>query len=131
MQDYTRGTLKSRLLAMMILRVVLALAFLGITAWFQVKEFSFASLNFYPLYVIVAVVGLLTIVYALLLNRVRSLSLFTYCQITIDIALATVIVYITGGTESYLHALYPLSVVGAAIDRKSTRLNSSHTTCDP
>jgi two-component system sensor histidine kinase PilS (NtrC family) len=115
MQEYTRGTLKSRLLAMMILRVVLALAFLGITAWFQVKEFSFASLNFYPLYVIVAVVGLLTIVYALLLNRVRSLSLFTYCQITIDIALATVIVYITGGTESYLHALYPLSVVGAAI----------------
>lgn len=115
MQDYTRGTLKSRLLAMMILRVVLALAFLGITAWFQVKEYSFASLNFYPIYVIVAAVGLLTIIYALLLNRVRSLSLFTYCQITVDIALATVIVYITGGTESYLHALYPLSVVGAAI----------------
>jgi len=115
MQPYTRGTLKSRLLAMMILRVVLALAFLGITAWFQIKEYSFASLNFYPLYVIVAAVGLLTIVYALLLNRVGSLSLFTYCQITVDIALATVIVFITGGTESYLHALYPLSVVGAAI----------------
>ena len=115
MQAQPRGTLKSRLLAMMILRVVLALAFLGITAWFQVKEYSFASLNFYPLYVIVAAVGLLTIFYALLLNRVRSLSFFTYCQITIDIALATVIVYITGGTESYLHALYPLSVVGASI----------------
>jgi len=115
MQEYTRGTLKSRLLAMMVLRVVLALAFLGITAWFQVKEYSFASLNFYPLYIIVAAVGLLTIAYALLLGRVRNLRLFTYCQITVDIALATVIVYITGGTESYLHALYPLSVVGAAI----------------
>lgn len=115
MQAQPRGTLKARLLAMMILRVVLALAFLGITAWFQVREYSFASLNFYPLYVIVAAVGLLTIFYALLLNRVRSLRFFTYCQITIDIALATVIVYITGGTESYLHALYPLSVVGASI----------------
>jgi two-component system sensor histidine kinase PilS (NtrC family) len=115
MQAYTRGTLKSRLLAMMILRVVLAIAFLGITAWFQVKEYTFASLNFYPLYIIVAAVGLLTIFYALLLNRVENLRLFTYCQITVDIALATVIVYITGGTESYLHALYPLSVVGAAI----------------
>lgn len=115
MQEYTRGTLKSRLLAMMVLRVVLALAFLGITAWFQVKEYSFASLNFYPLYIIVAAVGLLTIAYALLLGRVRNLRLFAYCQITVDIALATVIVYITGGTESYLHALYPLSVVGAAI----------------
>lgn len=115
MEADTRGTLKSRLLAMMILRVVLAIAFLGITAWFQVKEYSFASLNFYPLYVIVAAVGLLTIFYALLLNRVRNLSLFAYCQITVDIALATVIVYITGGTASYLHALYPLSIVGAAI----------------
>lgn len=115
MQEHTRGTLKARLLAMMILRVVLALAFLGITAWFQVKEFSLARLNFFPLYVIVAAVGLLTIFYALMLGRVRNLRLFTYCQITVDIALATVIVYITGGTESYLHALYPLSVIGGAI----------------
>lgn len=115
MQENARGTLKARLLAMMILRVVLALAFLGITTWFQVKEFSFANLNFYPLYVIVAAVGLLTIFYALMLGRVRSLVLFAYSQITVDIALATMIVYITGGTSSYLHALYPLSVIGAAI----------------
>lgn len=111
----TRGTLKSRLLAMMVIRVVLALAFLGIIAWFQVKEYSFASLNFFPIYVIVAAVGLLTILYALLLNRVSNSRLFAYCQITVDIALATVIVFVTGGTESYLHALYPLSVIGAAI----------------
>ena len=114
-EAYARGTLKSRLLAMMVIRVVLALAFLGIIAWFQIKEYSFASLNFYPIYVIVAAVGLLTIFYALMLNRVRNSRLFAYCQITVDIALATVIVFVTGGTDSYLHALYPLSVVGAAI----------------
>jgi len=111
----TRGTLKSRLLAMMVIRVVLALAFLGIIAWFQVKEYSFASLNFFPIYVIVAAVGLLTIFYALLLNRVSNSRFFAYCQIAVDIALATVIVFVTGGTDSYLHALYPLSVIGAAI----------------
>lgn len=115
MQEHTRGTLKARLLAMMILRVVLALAFLGIATWFQVKDFSLADLNFFPLYVIVAVVGLLTIFYALMLNKVRNLVLFTYFQITVDVSLATIIVYITGGTASYLHALYPLSVIGAAI----------------
>lgn len=107
--------LKAKLLAMMVLRVVLALAFLGITTWFQVKEYSFGRQNFYPLYAIVITVGLLTIVYALVLNRVRNLSLFTYVQVTVDIALATVIVYITGGAESYLHTLYPLSVIGASI----------------
>jgi len=115
MQAYPRETLRARLLAMMVLRVVLALAFLGVTAWFQVKEHSLARLNFVPLYVIIAAVGLLTIAYALLLNRVRNLQFFAYTQLTIDIALATLIVYITGGTESYLHALYPLSVIGASI----------------
>ncbi|HBG45577.1 MAG TPA: hypothetical protein DDW94_01145 [Deltaproteobacteria bacterium] len=115
MQAYPQKVLRARLLAMMILRVVLALAFLGVTAWFQVREFSFSRVNFFPLYVIVAAVGFLTILYALLLNRVRNLKLFTYAQLTVDIALATIIVYITGGTESYLPALYPLTVIGAAI----------------
>ena len=115
MQAYPRETLRARLLAMMILRVVLALAFLGVTAWFQIKEHSFARLNFVPLYIIVAAVGLLTIAYALLLNRVRNLQLFAYAQLTIDIALATIIVYITGGAESYLHALYLFTVIGASI----------------
>lgn len=114
-QVFPRETLRARLLAMMILRVVLALAFLGVTAWFQVKGHSFAGLNLTPLYAIIATVGFLTIVYALLLTRVRNLQLFAYTQLTIDIALATLIVYITGGTESYLHALYPLTVIGAAI----------------
>ncbi|WKZ31724.1 MAG: ATP-binding protein [Thermodesulfobacteriota bacterium] len=115
MQAYPKDALGARLLAMMVLRVVLALSFLGVTAWFQVRGASLALLNFYPLYGVAAAVGLLTILYALLLGRVRNLKLFTYAQVTIDIALATVIVYITGGTESYMHALYPLIVIGAAI----------------
>lgn len=107
--------LKAKLLAMMVLRVVLALAFLGITTWFQIREHSYTQLNLYPLYAVVVIVGLLTILYALILNSVRNLSLFTYIQVTLDIALVTLIVYVTGGTESYLHALYPLSVIGASI----------------
>ncbi len=100
---------------MMALRVVLALAFLGITTWFQVREYSYTRLHLQPIYVIVAAVGFLTIIYALTLGRVRNLRLFTYMQVTVDIALITVIVYVTGGTESYLQTLYPLSVIGASI----------------
>lgn len=107
--------LKARLLAMMVLRVVLTLAFLSITAWFQLREYPFARLNLYPLYFIAALFGFITIFYSLALNRVRNLTLFTYVQVTVDIVLVTGIVYVTGGTESYLHTLYPLSVIGAAI----------------
>ncbi len=114
-QQYPREALRARLLAMMVLRVVLALAFLGVTAWFQLRGSSFALLNFYPLYFVAATVGILTILYALLVGRVRNLKLFTYAQLTVDTALATLVVYITGGTESYMHALYPLIVIGAAI----------------
>ncbi|MBI5641883.1 MAG: PAS domain S-box protein [Deltaproteobacteria bacterium] len=107
--------LRQKLLAMMVLRVVLALAFLGITTWFQIKEYSLTRLNFYPLYGIVVTTGFLTIIYSLAIKRIANLRLFTYLQVAIDIILITVIVYITGGTESYLQTLYPLSVIGAAI----------------
>ncbi|MBI2412302.1 MAG: PAS domain S-box protein [Deltaproteobacteria bacterium] len=108
------NALRQKILALMVLRVVLALAFLGITTWFQIKVYSFAHLNFYPLYGIVVTVGLLTILYALALKKVENQSLFAYLQVTVDIALVTVIVYVTGGTESYLHTLYPLSILGAS-----------------
>ncbi len=100
---------------MMVLRVVIALAFLGITTWFQTREYSYTQLNLYPLYAVVVTVGLLTIAYALALNSIRNLRLFTFVQVTVDIALVTVIVFVTGGTESYLHTLYLLSIIGSSI----------------
>lgn len=115
MQQYPSQVLKTKLLPMMVLRVVLALAFLGITTWFQIKDYSFTKSAFYPLYLIVAMVGLLTILYALLLPTVKNLRLFTYVQVTLDIALITAIVFITGGIESYLSTMYFLSVIGSSI----------------
>ncbi len=99
----------------MVLRVVIALAFLGITTWFQAREYSYAQLNLHPLYAIVVTLGLLTIGYALALNSVRNLRLFTFVQVTIDMALVTVIVFVTGGTQSYLPTLYFLSIIGSSI----------------
>lgn len=116
MQDASSSALRGKLLAMMVLRVVLALVFLSITSWFQIRDHSAARLIvYYPLYAIVAAIGILTIAYALTLNRVSSLRFFTFMQVTVDVAIITVIVYITGGVESYMHALYPLVVIGAAI----------------
>jgi two-component system sensor histidine kinase PilS (NtrC family) len=108
-------SLKTKLLALMVLRVVLALAFLGVALWFQIREGSVIGPSFYPLHAIVITVGLLTIIYSVLLGRVRNLTLFTYVQIIVDIALITVIVYVTGGIESYLSIMYFLLVIGSPI----------------
>lgn len=100
---------------MMILRVVLAVTFLGITSWFQIKSFADIQQSLLPLYALIVFMSILTILYAVLIGRVANLRLFSYFQITVDIVLITVIVYITGGLDSYLHVLYLLSVLGSAI----------------
>jgi two-component system sensor histidine kinase PilS (NtrC family) len=114
-KDDSPRALKTRLLTMMVLRVVLALTFLGATTWIQVTEYSYSRLNFYPLYTIVVLISLLTIFYAVFLGRVRNFIRFIYIQVTIDIALVTAIVYVTGGIASYLQTLYLLVIVGATI----------------
>ncbi|MEE9614238.1 MAG: ATP-binding protein [Thermodesulfobacteriota bacterium] len=104
--------LKGKLLVLMVLRVVLALAFLGVIAWSQMRTGIPVRPIFNPLYTIVAAIGFLTILYAVLLARVRNLKLFAYVQLTVDVAIITVITYVTGGMGS---SLYFLSVIGGSI----------------
>ncbi len=114
-KDDSPVALKARLLKIMVLRVVLALTFLGATTWIQVTEYSLSRLNFYPLYTIVVIISLFTIIYARLLGRVSNFVRFIYIQVTVDIALVTAIVYVTGGIASYLQILYLLVIIGATI----------------
>lgn len=97
----------------MILRVVVAFVFLAVATWFQLHG-SQKVLSIYPLYAIVAVIGFLTILYAVVIMRIERLVFFGYIQSAADIAVITVIVYATGGIDSYLSILYHLSVIGSA-----------------
>lgn len=106
-------TLKKRLLALMVLRVIFAILFLGITAWFQVKAASWP--NLYPLYVIIIGICLLTILYARMLHWLKRLAPFAHWQALFDIILVTAIVYVTGGVESFLFPLYFLVIISASI----------------
>ncbi len=115
MEEETKKALKNKVLVLMFLRALLALVFLGITTWFQVRDYSFSNLNPYPLYAIVILIGVVTIIYAMALKWVKNLRLFIYMQVTVDIAIITVTVYVTGGIESYLQVLYFLSIIGASI----------------
>jgi two-component system sensor histidine kinase PilS (NtrC family) len=114
-QGTTPNPFKTKLLTLMVLRVVLAFAFLGAAAWFQIKQGAVTAPSFYPIHAIVITIGLLTIIYATLVKWVTNLKLFAYQQITVDIALITAIVYVTGGIESYLSIMYFLSVIGGSI----------------
>ncbi|MDH4227673.1 MAG: ATP-binding protein [Deltaproteobacteria bacterium] len=116
MKSSITHSLRSKLLALMVLRVVLAVAFLGLTVWLQHKTFLIEDYKlFYPIYAVVVLMGVLTIVYAAFLNRIGSLKLFAYAQVTGDVLLTTLIVYVTGAVDSYLSVLYPLTVIGGAI----------------
>ncbi len=99
----------------MMARVVMGLAFLGIIAYFQLKGISPTHHRFYPLYMVVVVVGIATILYAFLIHRIKDLKRFAKIQISIDILVITFVVYITGGVTSYLSILYHLSIIAATI----------------
>lgn len=107
--------IKDKLLALMVLRVVLALVFLGVGSWFQLSDYYFIGPIYYPIHIIVITIGVLTIVYGLLLKHVQRVVSFAYIQIAIDIFLITAAIFITGGTESYFSILYFITVIGSSM----------------
>lgn len=107
--------LKGKLQTMMVLRVVLALVFLLVTVWLQLRRPSETYSSFYSIYVFAFVVGVVTLVYAALLKHLTNLRRFAYFQIAVDVVLISTVVYMSGGIASYLFILYYISVIGSGI----------------
>jgi two-component system sensor histidine kinase PilS (NtrC family) len=107
--------LKGKLQTMMVLRVVLALVFLLITVWLQLRKPSETYSSFYSIYVFAFTIGVVTIVYAVLLKYLTNLRRFAYLQVAVDIVLVSTVVYMSGGIASYLFILYYISVIGSGI----------------
>ncbi len=108
-------TIKDKLLVLMVLRAVLAFVFLGVGIWFQLRDYYFTAPLYYPIHLMVVTIGVLTIIYGLLHKRTERVVQFAYLQISIDLLLITVAIFITGGTESYFSILYFISVIGASM----------------
>lgn len=66
-------------------------------------------------YLLIVLIYILTILYALLVNRVSNLFFFSYAQISLDIFLETFLVYLTGGVDSPFTPLYIISIISASI----------------
>ncbi len=99
----------------MVLRVVLALLFLLVTVWLQLRSPSKTYTSFYSIYVFAFTIGVVTIVYAALLRHLTNLIRFAYVQVAMDIVMISVVVYMSGGIASYLYILYYISVIGSGI----------------
>lgn len=66
-------------------------------------------------YFLIAFTYFLTILYSVVLKRIRALTFFTYFQIGVDLALETSLVMATGGLASPLTFLYMISIITASM----------------
>lgn len=66
---------------------------------------------FVILYLLVAIIFFLSVSYALISRRIKNLPLFGYFQISVDVFVVTLIVYITGGFFSFFSFLYLVVII--------------------
>jgi two-component system sensor histidine kinase PilS (NtrC family) len=101
---------------LMFFRVVMITVLLGSTLIVNLDDTSLIT-DPDTLALLGLIVGtyLLTIVYAVLLRRVRRLDIFTYAQLFGDVATVLALVSLTGGTESVFLFMFSLTVLNASI----------------
>ncbi len=107
-----RKEIQKKLKILMVLRIALITLFLVSSILFQIR---FANREVPAFYLLVVSVYFITIIYALLINRVENLKLFAYIQLIGDLIIESVLVYITGGIESSFSFTYIITIIYASI----------------
>jgi two-component system sensor histidine kinase PilS (NtrC family) len=112
--DTQRNMLKN-VKGLMVGRIVILTLLLSITILFQLskKQFFFIPLT-NNLYYFIGTFYLVTIVYALLLRKVKDLYRFAFSQIFIDHLFITGLIYFTGGKESFFPITYTFSIIASS-----------------
>jgi two-component system sensor histidine kinase PilS (NtrC family) len=106
------NALTGRLKVLIGFRVAFITLLLGASYVFRVEYFSA-----HPRVISYFIICLysLTIIYALLIKRIRNLFLFAYLQLIIDVLSEIILVYITGGVESLFSFTLILTVLSSSI----------------
>ncbi|MDA8169007.1 MAG: ATP-binding protein [Nitrospiraceae bacterium] len=101
-----------RLKALIAFRVLFATILLGSFLLFEIGNgvFPYGPAVLY----LVAFLYFLTIVYIILLNRVRG-TLLAYAQLVIDVLTVNMLIYLTGGIESWFSFLLIITVIASGI----------------
>lgn len=96
----------------MFFRIVIVTFFLGVAAFVQIKgTASLPAASIIYLYYIIILTYFLTFFYLLILRIQENIQTHVYIQSLIDVAMVTLLVYVTGGIESVYSVLYPLVII--------------------
>jgi two-component system sensor histidine kinase PilS (NtrC family) len=109
----TDNVLTLRIKALIGLRVVFVTLVLGSIFLFKIQYYTLPYPNAL-LYFIIYFYAL-TIIYALLINRIKNLFLFAYAQLILDVLSAIALIYITGGLGSWFSFTLILTVLSSSI----------------
>lgn len=114
--DGLAETLRRRVVYLMLFRLVLITLVLGSTlALWWVSDVDLATPSSMVVYAIIATTYLLTIVYALAVNRAADLGRLASIQLALDLVTSALLMHVTGGAQSAYTFFFPLSIIAAAI----------------
>jgi two-component system sensor histidine kinase PilS (NtrC family) len=101
---------------LMLCRIIILTLLLAITFLFQISErkYFFISLTNH-FYYFISVFYLVTIIYAVVLRKIRNLRRFTLIQMIVDHLFITGLIYFTGGKESFFPLTYIFIIIGTSI----------------
>ena len=112
--EETRESLFSRIKWLMFFRAMVVTLLLGATVIVQLRENSFFRyVSPFYFYALIGFTYALTLIYALLLRRIRSLKPFAYVQILGDVIFITLLIFFTGGVSSIFSWVYLFAIFGA------------------
>lgn len=101
---------------LMLIRIIILTLLLTIPFLFQLSEKKYF---FIPLanhfYYFIGFFYLVTIVYALLLKKVRHLHRYAFFQIATDHLFITALIYFTGGKESHFPITFIFTIIGSSM----------------
>ena len=101
---------------LMFFRVIIVSFLLGIAAFIEFQgTASLSHTSLYSVYFIIGITYFLSIVYALISKKIKSVSININLQSLFDVLLITFLVYVTGGIESIYATLYPLVIIYSVV----------------
>ncbi len=103
-----------RLKTLIVFRVFFVTLLLGTFLIFEIGSYKFPYTR-EILSIIVVPLYALSIVYAVLLHRAKNLAAFAYLQLSLDALSAILLIFLTGGIESWFSSIMLLTVISSAI----------------
>ncbi len=108
--------LTSRLRWLMLARVFIVTFILGLATFIEVMSLEpLSAISASVIFVTILLAYILSILFLVLLNYLRNITLNIYIQSICDVALVTAMVYATGGIRSIYSVFYPLIIIYAVL----------------